>query len=86
MARDPYNTFQCLQKFLLKTNQEVKKIPIFIVFASNFQVLGNIKNLLKLIKASKMKNVFILTKQMTKYVCIYPTEGTRQKLKFSPVS
>ena len=33
-----------------------------------------------------MKNVFILTEQITKNVCVYPTEGTRQKQKFSPVS
>ena len=36
--------------------------------------------------ASKMKNVLILTEQITKHVCVYPTEGTRQKQKFSPVS
>ena len=36
--------------------------------------------------ASKMKNVLILTEQITKHVCVYPTEGTRQKQKFSAVS
>ena len=70
MARDPYIIFQILQKFLLK-NQEVKKVTIFIVFASNFQVLGHVKNLLKLINALKMKNLFILTEQITKHMFVY---------------
>ena len=36
-----------------------------------FLVLGHIKNLLKLIDASKMKNLFILTEQITKHMFVY---------------
>ena len=72
MARDPYNiSFKCNRNSYKRTNQEVKKDPIFIVFASNFQVLGHVKNLLKLINALKMKNLFILTEQITKHMFVY---------------
>ena len=75
MTRDPYN-----RNSNERTNQEVKKAPMFIIFASNVQVLCHIKIFLKLINALKMKNVFILTELPDKtYVCIYLTEGTRQK-------
>ena len=75
MTRDPYN-----RNSNERTNQEVKKATMFIIFASNVQVLCHIKIFLKLINALKMKNVFILTELPDKtYVCIYLTEGKKDK-------
>ena len=67
MARDPYNIFQIFTEILIKELRG-QKVPIFIVFESNFQVLAHIKNLLKLINVSQMKNMFIVTEQITKHV------------------
>ena len=54
--------FKCNRNSYLRTNLEIKNAFIFIVFESNFQVLCHIKNMLELINASKMKNVFIINR------------------------
>ena len=53
--------FKCNRNSYLRTNQEVKNAFTFIVFGPSLQVLCHNKNMLELINASKMKNVFILT-------------------------
>ena len=52
---------------------------MFIIFASNVQVLCHIKIFLKLINALKMKNVFILTELLTKHMFAYTLPREQDK-------
>ena len=52
---------------------------MFIIFASNVQVLCHIKIFLKLINALKMKNVFILTELLTKHKFAYTLPREQDK-------
>ena len=74
MTRGPYK-----RNSNERTNQEVKKAPMFIIFASNVQVLCHIKIFLKLINALKMKNVFILTELLTKHMFAYTLPREQDK-------
>ena len=74
MARDPYIIFQIFTEILIKElTKRSKKLPFLLFLRHTSRFLhGHVKNLLKLINALKMKNVFTLTEQITKHVCIYP--------------
>ena len=74
MTRGPYK-----RNSNERTNQEVKKAPMFIIFASNVQVLCHIKIFLKLINALKMKNVFTLTELLTKHMFAYTLPREQDK-------
>ena len=52
---------------------------MFIIFASNVQVLCHIKIFLKLINVLKMKNVFILTELLTKHMFAYTLPREQDK-------
>ena len=75
MTRDPYN-----RNSNERTNQEVKNTPMFIISASNVQVLCHIKIFLKLINTLKMKNEFILTELLTKHMSAYTLQGLMEPL------
>ena len=71
MARDPYIIFQIFTEILIKELTKRSKKLTFYCFCVTFQVFGHVKNLLKLINALKMKNLFILTEQITKHMFVY---------------
>ena len=68
MARDPYNIFRMRQFSYLKTNKEVKKGLICVVFFGKFSSSCEHIILLNLVNASKMTKGIMLTEIMTKLI------------------
>ena len=84
MARDPYNIFQIFTEILIKElTKRSKRFPFLLFLRQISRFSATLKICWNLLTHRKWN---IVTKKIAKHVCIYPTEGTRQKLKFSPVS
>ena len=81
MTRDPYN-----RNSNERTNQEVKKATMFIIFESNVQFFATL-NFSETYKRIENEERLYINRTTGQNICLHiPYRGNKTKMKFSPVS